>query len=464
MDSKNTSKRSKLGLHLLWLIFSFFLLVNLQPTHAQTPAGETLNTTDAKRNREMGLAMLDEMKETLEESYYDPKYRGIDLKARFQAAKDRVKTLNYNWQVYRVLAQVLLDFNDSHTRLILPPRTDYFEYGFTVQMIGDKCFVVSVKKGSDAEQKGLRVGDEVLNIGKFVPTREHLWKIIYVLYKLDPAKTVDLKIKNLAGAEAQMTITAKTMTEKEKKEEQKKHKEQEKAKPFKCQEISTEVIACKLYTFSVEKNQIDKMMKEVGPHSKLILDLRGNRGGYVSIEEYLTGYLFERDIEIASMVTRKKTEARIAKSQKDKSFKGELVVLVDSESASAAEMVARVMQLEKRGKVIGDVSNGAVMTSITVGLFGRLSAFTDVAITSTGMSVSIGDVIMKDGSRIEHVGVIPDEAIGPTGYGLAHHTDPLLAYAATMLGATLTPEQAGQFYFMAEKQEDAEEPETERKQ
>jgi C-terminal peptidase prc len=457
MNFKNILKPSKPGLQLFRVIITVLLLINLQPAQAQTPAGETLDTKEAKRNREMGLAMLDEMKRILEESYYDSKYRGINLKARFQAAKDRVKTLNYNWQVYRVLAQVLLDFNDSHTRLILPPRSDYFEYGFTVQMIGDKCFVVSVKKGTDAERKGLKVGDQVLNIGKFAPTREHLWKIMYVLYKLDPLNTVDLKIKNLSGTEVQMTVTAKTMTAKEKKEERKKRKDEERAKAFKCQEINSEVIACKLYTFAVEKEQIDKMMKQVGQHPKLILDLRGNGGGYLVTEEHLIGYLFDRDVKIADMVTRKETQRRIAKSKKDKSFKGELVVLVDSQSASASEMVARVVQLEKRGKIVGDVTRGAVMASVTAGLFGRLSVFSDIAYTLTGMSVTIGDVIMADGSRIEGVGVIPDEAIGPTGLGLATKADPVLAYATTMLNAKLTPEQAGQFYFLAEKQEDAEE-------
>jgi C-terminal processing protease CtpA/Prc len=463
MNYKNTSRPAKIGLQFLCVIISFLLPTNFHPAQAQTPASETLNTKEAKRYREMGLAMLDEMKKVLEEVYYDPKYHGIDLKARIQAAKDRVRASNYGWQVYRVLAQVLLDFNDSHTRLILPPRTDYFEYGFAMQMIGNKCFVVSVKKGSDAEQKGLKVGDQVLNIGKFTPTRGNLWKIMYVLYKLDPANTVDLKIKNLAGTEVPLTVAAKTMTEKERKEERKKRKDEEKVKPFKCQEINADVIACKLYTFLVEKDQIDKMMKQVGQHAKLILDLRSNSGGYVSTEEYLTGYLFDHDVKIADMVTRKETKTRIAKSKKDKSFKGELIVLVDSQSASAAEMVARVVQIEKRGKIIGDVTSGMVMTSVTAGLFGQLSALTDYAVTYTAMSVTIGDVIMKDGSRIEGAGVIPDEAMGPTGLGLANKTDPVLAHAATLLGAQLTPEQAGQFYFMTQKQEDAEDAETEDK-
>lgn len=464
MNLRNTLKHSALAFQSLWLICSFLLVVNPQPTHAQTLAGETLNTKEAKRDREMGLAMLKEMKKILEEHYYDPKYRGIDLKERFKAAEIRVKTLNYNWQIYRVLAQVLLDLNDSHTGFILPRRTDHFEYGFTTQMIGDKCIVVSVKKDSDAEGKGLRVGDQVLNIGRFVPTREDLWKIMYLIYKLDPAKTVDLRIKNLSGEESQMTVVAKTMTEKEFEEAQKKRKDVEKEQPFKCQEISAEVIACKLYTFVIETKQIDKMVKEVGQHAKLILDLRGNGGGYLIAEKYLTGHLFDHDVKMADEITRKKTELRMAKSKKDKSFKGELIVLVDSNSASASELLARVVQLEKRGKIVGDVTKGALMTSIRLGLFGQLNPLADITITPYAMSVTVGDVIMNDGNRIEGVGVIPDVAIGPTGLALLNKADPVLARAATMLGAKLTAEQAGKFYFMAKKEEDEDEPETEGKQ
>jgi C-terminal processing protease CtpA/Prc len=463
MSFKNMHKRSRLALASLWLVGSFLLLFNPYPAHAQSPLGETLNTKEAKREREMGLEMLDEMKKILEEYYYDPKYHGMDLKERFQKAKDRIKTLNYNWQINRVLAQVLLDLNDSHTRFILPRRTDYFEYGFTTQMFGDKCLVVTVKKGSDADKKGLRVGDQVLNIGRFIPTRQDLWKITYLIYKLDPAGTVDLRIRNLAGAEAQMTVAATTMTEKEYKEKQKKRKNEEPVKPFKCQEINPELIACKLYTFNVETNQIDKMMKEVGQHAKLILDLRGNYGGFVTTEKYLAGCLFDHDVKMAEEITRKKTEVRMSGSKKDKSFKGALIVLVDSNSASASEMMARVVQLEERGRIVGDVTAGALMTSTRRGLFGPLSALTDIAITPYSMSVTVGEIVMKDGKRIEGVGVIPDESIVPTGLALSKKTDPILARAATMFGANLTPEQAGEFYFITSKEEDEEEPAAESK-
>ncbi len=434
------------------LIFVSSLSVYKQPSYAQME-GEVLNTGAAKHNREMGLAMLGEMKEVLEEYYYDPKYHGIDLKNKLKAAESRIKTLNYNWQVYRVLAQLLLDFNDSHTSLILPPRTDHFEYGFSTQMIGDQCFVVSVKKGSDGERKGLQIGDQVLRLGRYVPTRGNLWKIMYLVYRLDPNAVIDLKVRHLSGSEEEMSVNARTMTDKEYKEDRKKRKDDEAAQPFKCQELSAEIIACKLYTFSTEKSQIDKMMKQVSQHAKLILDLRGNHGGHVSIEEYLTGYMFDHNVKMADTVTRQKTEPRIAKSKEDKSFKGELTVLVDSESASASEVFSRVMQLEKRGKIIGDVTMAAVMTSVRVPLFGQIRALTSEATTFTGMRVTIADVIMKDGGRIEGVGVIPDEAIAPTGEALAKKTDPVLAYVATVLGAKLSPEEAGKLYFVTEKPE-----------
>src|SRR6202022_2968417 len=108
------------------------------------------------------------------------------------------------------------------------------------------------------------------------------------IYRLDPSRTVGLRVRTLDGQEAQITVAARTMTEKEYQEERKKRKEEKPVKPFKCREINAELTACKLYTFSIETNQIDKMMKEIGQHKKLILDLRGNHGGYVTTEKYLT--------------------------------------------------------------------------------------------------------------------------------------------------------------------------------
>jgi carboxyl-terminal processing protease len=413
--------------------------------------------SEAKLARQHSLSMLDEMMEILDEHYYDRTFRGIDVKARIEQAKARVRTLQYNWQMFRVLVQVLMDFDDSHTRMILPPRTDHFDYGFGMQMIGEECYITSVKKDSDAFKKGVRVGDQVLRLGKFTPNRRDLWKMLYVLYKLDPSRELDLTLKKVDGTTGPVRVIATTMTDKEYsaylKAMKEARKKKQKDQPFKCEEISGQLLACKLYSFMVDKNDIDKMITQALRYPKLVLDLRGNRGGYVIIEEYLLSHFFDRKVKIGEMVTRKKKEIQTTKPVGARRYSGELAVLVDSNSASAAETTSYVLQLEKRGTVYGDTTSGSVMTSISVPFESVVSALSDWAFISVGMSVTVADVVMSDGTRLEHRGVIPDTILQPNANALASRTDPVLAFVAEKLGSELTPAKAGTLNFLVPEEE-----------
>ena len=439
-------------------ILFLLLFVSVSDVRAQDEKAKVKLTSEAKMAREYALGMLDEMGEVMKEYYYDPKFRGVDLKTRIETAKARVKTLQFNWQMYRVLVQVLMEFNDSHTRMHLPPRSDYFQYGLGWQMIGDECYVVSVKRDSDAAKKGIEVGDQILSIGKFTPTRNDLWKINYLIYRLAPERVLDLKVKKPDGTEKALVIDAKTMTDKEFRAEQKarRAKDKEKYEPFKCNEVNKELVACRLDTFIVEKNDIEKMMKTASAYPKLILDLRGNGGGYVVMEQFLLSYFFDREVKIADLITKTKTDTRTTKVFDDsKQYKGQVAVLIDSNSASASEITARVLQLEGRAKIYGDFSSGSVMTSITVPFRSVMGALSEAAIIRVGMSVTVGDVVMRDGSRLEHKGVTPDEVLQPMGVALKMKADAVLAYAAMKLGSEISPEEAGKFYFITEKDEPA---------
>jgi carboxyl-terminal processing protease len=182
---------------------------------------------------------------------------------------------------------------------------------------------------------------------------------------------------------------------------------------------------------------VDKFKKR----KALILDLRGNHGGYEETLLRLIGNLLDKDVKVGDLKRRKEEKPLIAKTRGDNIFAGKLIVLIDSESGSAAELLARVVQLEKRGTVIGDVSAGAVMRarefSHDVGV--------DVKIFY-GLSVTDADVIMTDGKSLEHVGVTPDEIRLPTAADLAAKRDPVLAYAASLAGVTISPEKAGALF------------------
>lgn len=208
--------------------------------------------------------------------------------------------------------------------------------------------------------------------------------------------------------------------------------------------VNDDTIIWKLRAFNLTEGKVDEMMKTVRKHKTLILDLRGNGGGYVKTLTRLVSYFFDKEINIAEVRWRKKTEQQKSKPRGDKVFTGKLLVLVDSQSASAAEMFARVVQLEKRGTVIGDRSAGAVMqSSFHPGIITDASSSNVVIF---GVSVTNADVIPSDGKSLEQVGVTPDELMLPTAADMAAKRDPVLSYAAKLAGAELMPERAGELF------------------
>lgn len=75
------------------------------------------------------------------------------------------------------------------------------------------------------------------------------------------------------------------------------------------------------------------------------------------------------------------------------------------------------------------------------------------------MNLTIADLVMSDGNRLEKVGVLPDHPVGPTGYALLHKKDPVLAFAAELLGSRISPEDAGKLQFLTKKAEDEDDEE-----
>jgi C-terminal processing protease CtpA/Prc len=131
----------------------------------------------------------------------------------------------------------------------------------------------------------------------------------------------------------------------------------------------------------------------------------------------------------------------LAKTRGADNFKGELVVLVDSRSASAAEVVARIVQMEKRGTIIGDRSSGAVMRSRNHG-----HKHGQEIVLYYGASITESDLVMTDGKSLEGVGVVPDKLMLPTAADLAAKRDPVLAHAASLVGLEISAEKAGTLF------------------
>lgn len=414
------------------------------PTQAQS-----LSSFDRERCRQM----LDTLKADIKKNYYDKDFHGLDLDSHFKAAEEKLKTATSLGQALGIVAQTLLDFNDSHVFFLPPGRVAKVEYGWQMQMIGDKCFVSAVKPGSDAEAKGLSVGDQIYSIDGFEPSRETFWKLRYYYYSLRPKAGIRVVVLDTSGKQREVTAMAKVETGKLVKDvsgdrtgndifdEIRESENESRLRRNRLVSLGNELAIWKMPGFDQEPSKIDEIMGDVKKHKNLILDLRGNGGGYVVTMERLVGFLFDHDVKIADLKGRKEMKPMIGKTRGSGIYTGKIVVLIDSSSASAAEIFPRVLQIEKRGTVIGDRSAGAVMQAL------QYSHMSGVDIGAFyGASITNADVIMTDGKSIENVGVTPDELLLPTGADLKAQRDPVLARAAALLGVELTAEKAGSYF------------------
>lgn len=422
---------------LLWL-----LILIVAPGHP-APA----QTLDFDKQR--GRTMLDVIRKDIERNYYDPKFHGLDLQATFDKAQEKIKQAQSLGQIFGIIAQALIELDDSHTSFVPPPRATRVDYGWQMGMVGDHCYVTAVRPGSDAAVKGLRLGDEVLSIDRQQPSRERLWLLTYLYYRLRPQPGMNVSVKKPDGTRAALAILAKVREEKRVVDltgedlwaEIREEENEARLHRHRYQEDLAGVFVWKMPEFDQDDHEVDRAMARIGDRPNLILDLRGNGGGSEKTLLRMIGNLFDRNVTIGNIQRRKETKPLVAKTRGARAFKGRVIVLIDHRSGSASEVFARVMQLEKRGTVIGDRSAGAVMRSKSYSYqsgVGRVVWY--------GASITDADVIMSDGKSLEKVGVTPDEFVLPSASDLAAQRDPALSRAAALAGTELDPVRAGTWF------------------
>jgi carboxyl-terminal processing protease len=315
-----------------------------------------------------------------------------------------------------------------------------------MQMVGDRCYVVAVKPGSDADKKGLKEGDEVVSVNGVGPNRNTLWKMLYFYYTLAPRSSMRVvaqspnseprEIDVIANVkQGQKTVDMTSYDEYVKSLRQAQSESRVYADRY--IENADDVFIWKMNDFNSSEDDVDSMMSKVRNRKALILDLRGNPGGAIATLLRLISHFSDKDVTVGENHRRKEIKPMIAK-KRDKTFTGQLVVLVDSGSGSSAEIFARVMQLEKRGTVIGDQTAGAVMTSR---IYGHQSGV-DIVVPY-GASITESNLVMTDGKSLEGLGVTPDDLRLPTPEDLAARRDPVLAHAASLVGLKMDPKTAG---------------------
>lgn len=182
-----------------------------------------------------------------------------------------------------------------------------------------------------------------------------------------------------------------------------------------------------LYNFSaVSPRLFQQSLREFveSGSDKLVLDLRGNPGGFLEAAVDMASYF----LPVGEVVVREDfgdgQEQQVHRSKGYDIFNGDLsmVVLIDRGSASASEILAGALQEHGIATLVGETS------------FGKGSVQELVDITSnTSLKVTIARWLTPNGISISQGGLTPDVEVKATAEDIEAGRDPQLEKAAEIL-------------------------------
>ena len=189
-----------------------------------------------------------------------------------------------------------------------------------------------------------------------------------------------------------------------------------------------EIAYLRLKSFNENSDeQLFKNIKKFEKNNKLIgyiLDLRNNPGGLLTQAINVSDFFLD-DGEIVSTKGRKISETRRFFSKKGDGINGKpLIVLINTGSASAAEIVSGALKDHKRAIILGERSygKGSVQSIIPLRNGG-------------GLRLTISKYYLPSGKSISEVGVLPDIFVEEVGknFKINTDTDNQLKYAVDLL-------------------------------
>ena len=247
--------------------------------------------------------------------------------------------------------------------------------------------ITSIQEGSPAENSGLAIGDELIEVNGTQVTGASLASTI-ALIRADIGKRVDLLV-----VRNEQRILASIKTGKVQ------------ANSVEFTQVSSSVVLVEIASFiSGTANEVSEALKSANYKSGVIIDLRNNSGGLV--EEAVA--VAEQFIGSGIIVSYKVNESeKVFRAVNSNPIKVPVVVVINRNTASSAEILAGAFQDRNRGVVIGERSYGK-------GSVQELISLDD----GSKLELTVALFLTPSGRIIEEVGITPDLAVAPGEIGL----------------------------------------------
>ncbi len=321
-------------------------------------------------------------------------------------------------KIYGAIQGLAASYGDPYTVFFPPKQAKSFNesisgsfagVGMEIDVKNDILTVIAPLKGTPAQAAGVKSGDKILAIDgkstKGISTNQAVSEIrgpkgsTVKLILLRKNKRVKIKI---VRATIQVPETKDSL------------------------DTKSGVYQIALYEFTSNSanlfSQAFARFKK-SDSKKLIIDLRGNPGGYLSAAVDIASHFLPKGSTIVTEDFAEKEQNKVHTSlgYNDAPKGTKIVVLIDGGSASASEILAGALQDNKRATLIGAQS------------FGKGSVQTLIPIDGGSLKVTVARWITPDGHWIMGNGITPDIKVPYTAADAAAKTDPQMARAVQFL-------------------------------
>lgn len=408
------------------LLLTAFASVISTAVNAQTPArsAEVVKSSPDALSAKKRVEIFEEVWQTINEKYYDPKFNGVDWNAVRMRYRPQIEKTTNDAELYDALALMVGELRDAHTRVRSPrlrqesKNKQATSAGIRLYEIEGAPVVFSVAPDSEAARAGITAGmivrtvdgvpiaeallDARREIGTSSSERATRLLSYQKLIAGEPDTPFKLGLSRADGTPFDVTLTRRTVSA---------------APQFVANLLPSGYAYIKFNRFFPP---VDKQIKEALLKFKdapaLVLDLRANGGGDGETGLKIGSYFFNEQFPFATIITRtgKPPSALFGLIKIPKEFKagkkgGQLysrpvVVLINEGTGSTSELFAGAMQEQNRAAVIGTQSCGCVLGVLN---HKRLKDGGDLAVSEIGF-------VTAKGRTLEGNGITPDKPVAVT--------------------------------------------------
>ena len=366
------------------------------------------------------IALFDEVWGTVQVNYLYDDYGGVDWQQMYADYLPRIEAAEDRSQFYATLAEMISELGDQHSRFI-PPSVALSEdasvsgrevivgIGIIARPKADGAFIQLVLPNSPAERAGLRPRDRILSVdGR-------------------PYKAEDGDLSGTIGSTVRITVLRPS--EKARDVVLMRQEVQMQIQPS-SRRFPGDIGYVMIPTLWADDmgEQVSGALTDLvasGPMHGLIVDLRANRGGWREVLSEVLSH-FTRG-EVGVFYSRNEIHPLLIPAPTGPDLRRApvpLIVLIDGDTASYAELMAAILKQESGAKLIGTHTAGNTETIYA-------HTFSD----GSRLWLAQEGFRMSNGQNLEGVGVLPDITVEADWTRFSEDDDPQLLEALRMLGA-----------------------------